>query len=76
MVDVSLSYTYAELAGPATIADNQQWFYRLTDAHGQGQAERLLRLNRPPQVDREKNMTWWVWLMDMNLPDQAPVETP
>jgi hypothetical protein len=76
VTDVSLSYTYAELTGPATIAENQQFFYRLTDAHGQGQEERLLRANRPPQVDREKGMCWQVWLMDMNLSDQAPVEAP
>ena len=71
--EVSLSYTYAELTG-GTIEKNQQFFYRLVDAHGQGQEDRILRPNRPPFVDREKTIGWILWLMDMNLPRTAGVE--
>ena len=72
--EVSLSYTFAELVGPSDIAENQQFFYRLVDAHGQGQEERILRQNRPPFVDREKTIGWVLWLMDMNISRTSPVE--
>jgi hypothetical protein len=79
--EVSLSYTYGELTGKGlgaglngNLEKNQQFFYRLVDAHGQGQEERILRPNRPPFVDREKTIGWMLWLMDMNLPRTAGVE--
>lgn len=71
--EVSLTYTYDELSG-GTLGLNQQWFYVLVDAHGQGCPDRYLRINRPPFPDREKNIGWEVRLMDMNLPrDTAPL---
>ena len=79
--EVSLSYTYAELtgagigAGPGgSLQQNQQFFYRLVDAHGQGQEDRILKQSRPPFVDREKTIGWVMWLMDDNLPETAGVE--
>jgi len=80
MSEVSLSYTAAELTGALeTQQRNQQFFYRFADAHGQGQEERTLRLNRPPQVVRDsKTMIpgWCVWLMDMNIGDGTEPELP
>ena len=79
--EISLSYTYGELTGKGlgaglngNLEKNQQFFYRLVDAHGQGQEERILRPNRPPFVDREKTIGWVLWLMDENLPRTAGVE--
>jgi hypothetical protein len=71
--EVSLSYTYAELTG-GEMQRNQQFFFRLVDAHGQGQQDRILRNSKPPFVDREKTIGWILILMDMNLPRAAQVE--
>ena len=73
---VSLTYTWNELTG-GDLAKNQQFFYRLVDAHGQGQKDRLLRQSRPPQVIRDSKTLipgWVMWLMDMNISRTAPVE--
>lgn len=78
MTEVSLSYTYAELTG-GTIESaqrNQQFFFRLVDAHGQGSADRILKHSRPPFPDREKTIGWVCWLMNMNIPDGATPELP
>jgi|SRR5208283_1668951 len=71
--EVSLTYTWAELTG-GTLEKNQQFFYRLVDAHGQGQEDRVLRQSKPPFVDREKTIGWILWLMDMNISRTAGVE--
>ena len=71
--EVSLTYTWAELTG-GTLEKNQQFFYRLVDAHGQGQEDRILRQSKPPFVDREKTIGWILWLMDMNISRTAGVE--
>lgn len=65
--EISLTHTYAELSG-GQVALNQQWFFVLVDAFGQGCPNRYLRINRPPFPDREKNIGWELRLMDMNLP--------
>ena len=69
--EVSLTYTWAELTG-GTLEKNQQFFYRLVDAHGQ--EDRILRQSKPPFVDREKTIGWILWLMDMNISRTAGVE--
>jgi hypothetical protein len=78
--EVSLTYTYKDLVGDLDPAQrNQQFFYRFTDAHGQGQEDRLLRQNRPPQVVRDSKRLipgWCMWLMDMNIPDGTTPEVP
>lgn len=73
VTEVSLSYTWDELTG-GTLGKNQQFFFRLADAHGQSQQERILRQSKPPFVDREKTIGWVLWLMNMNSPNAAPVE--
>jgi hypothetical protein len=60
--EVSLTYSESELTG-GTLADNVQWLYKLTDAHGQGQAAQYYAIgDEPPRVDREKDMGWVVTL--------------
>ena len=59
--EISLTYTQAELIGP-TLTCNQQWLMKLKEAHGQGNSERVFIHDRPPYVDREKDMGWVMWL--------------
>lgn len=61
LIEVSLTYTEEELAG-RPLAKNEQWFYKLVDAHGQETSEKYFILTKPPYVDREENMGWVVWL--------------
>ena len=72
--DVPLTYTRDQLEGGA-IEPNQQFFYRLTDAHGHGQPDRILRPSRPPEIEFAKVVGWMVWLVYSFLPDWAPVRT-
>lgn len=72
LTEVSLSYTYGQLR--PSLGMNQQLFYGLTEAHGQGNPRRLFSLSRPPFVDREKNMGWQVWLVLANGDPGAPWE--
>lgn len=72
--DVPLTYTRAQLYG-GDLELNQQFFYRLTDAHGHGQPERILRPSRPPEIEFSKVVGWMVWLAYAFLPDWAPVRT-
>ena len=59
--EVSLSYTYGELTG-RPLAAGTQWLLRLAEAHGQENPSRFFIHNRPPFVDREKDMGWVLWL--------------
>jgi hypothetical protein len=78
--EISLTYTFADLTGALEpLQRNQQFFYRFADAHGQGQEDRLLKQNRPPQVIRDSKTLipgWCMWLMDMNIPDGTMPEIP
>jgi hypothetical protein len=65
--EISLSYTYDALSDTSCRV-NQQFFFVLRDAHGQGQALRLLKQSKPPFVDREKTIGWICDLMDWNCP--------
>jgi len=77
MTEVSLTYTHAELTGALDAGQrNQQFFFRLVDAYGQANEDRILRHSRPPFVDREKTMGWICWLMDMNVEDGTIPEIP
>jgi hypothetical protein len=62
--EVSLTYTEAELRGPNNLARNQQWFLKLTDAHGQGTEQKYFIHGKPPYVDRVKDMGWILWLRE------------
>jgi len=61
LAEVSLTYTEAEIMGPA-LARNQQWFWRLAEAHGQATRTRDFLIDKPPYPDRIKDMGWAVYL--------------
>lgn len=60
--EVSLSYTYDQLSRRGTLADNQMLFYVVGEAHGQGQPSIAFVLDKPPYVDRTKDLGWKIWL--------------
>ncbi len=47
LTEVSLQYTEAELTG-GTILPNEEFYYRITDAHGQGIKPRYYVITAPP----------------------------
>lgn len=59
--EVSLTMTEAELLG-TPIAANEEWYFRVTDAHGQGIRPRYYVPSKPPRADREKEIGWIVYL--------------
>lgn len=61
LTEVSLSYTYPELMGGKLNA-NQQWFIKLSEAHGQLQPDNYFIPSKAPFVDREKTLGWIFWL--------------
>jgi hypothetical protein len=60
--EVSLTYTHAEIAGPADLAENEGWILSVEEAYGQAQPARLFVIAQPPYVDRIKDMGWVVYL--------------
>ncbi len=59
--EVSLQYTEGELTGEP-IAINEEFYYRITDAHGQAMKPRYYVITGPPVPDREKDIGWRVRL--------------
>jgi hypothetical protein len=74
LTDIPLTYAQSQLDG-GLIEENQQFFYRLTDAHVHGMPERILRCSRPPEIEWSNVVGWMVWLVYAFLPDWAPVRT-
>ena len=66
--EISLTYTEAELVGP-TLAANQEWFFVLRDAHGQGMPDRYFGVKDPPKPDRIQTIGWIVRLIRQNVED-------
>ena len=63
ITEVSISYTEAELVGVrATMGKNQQWLILLREGHGQASREKAFIHDKPPFIDREKNLGWTMWL--------------
>ena len=64
--EVSLTYTEAELTGSigvgADLAADEQFLYKLTDAHGQGIADSYWVLAQRPFPDRIEDIGWSVIL--------------
>lgn len=60
--EVSLTYTFAELTGGKTLGQNQQFFIRLSEAHGQEDCDRYYTHSRVPYKDRENTIGWILWL--------------
>lgn len=71
--EVSLSYTHAELTG-GVLAEHQQHFFRIADAHGQGIPDRYFVNQRPPYPDRVKTIGWVLALAHAKI--QTAVEEP
>lgn len=69
--EISLTYTYEELAG-GSLEANQEWFIKIAEAHGQGNPDRYFAHARPPYVDRVKDMGWVMWLRPVNMPGCRP----
>lgn len=67
LTEVSLTYTQAELDGGGALAANEQWLFRLDEAHGQAQRSKYFIHNKPPFVDREKDMAWVLWLRSVEV---------
>lgn len=56
LTEVSLTYTSEQL--DPRLRANQEIFFALADAHGQGSPVRLWTHRQPPFIDREKDMGW------------------
>lgn len=67
VTEVSLTYLHDELTGGA-LDSSQQFFVKITEAHGQGNPPRYFTHAKPPYVDREKDMGWVLWLSDVSVP--------
>jgi len=73
LTEVSLTYTEAELTG-RPLAANEEFFYKLVDAHGQASKTRYFTpTDAPLEVDREKDIGWKVSLKDCD-PQGGDVE--
>jgi hypothetical protein len=55
--EVSLTYTESELTG-RPLDDGEEFFYRLTDARGQGIGADYFILAAPPVPDRTRDLGW------------------
>ena len=66
LTEVPLTFTEAELWSP-TLADGQEYLYRLTDAHGQGIKTRYFVAAAPPTPDREMDIGWIVRLNKVEI---------
>jgi hypothetical protein len=63
--EVSLTYTEDELNPPYILGS--EIFYRLAEAHGQSQADRLFQLADPPKADRVETIGWIIRLREVNV---------
>lgn len=61
LAEISLTYTEAQITAQP-LGKNQDLFYAITEAHGQGTATRLFGISRPPYIDRERTMGWMIYL--------------
>ncbi len=59
--EVSLTYTEVDLTG-GVIGPDEDFYYRVVDAHGQGIPARYYQPSGPPFADREKTIGWRVGL--------------
>lgn len=66
VTEVSFTYTEAELLG-GTLANNEEFYYRLVDAYGQGIQTRYFIPSRPPESDRVKTMGYRLQLRRVEI---------
>ncbi len=64
LTEVSLQLAESDLTGKP-LAANEAWFIKLTEANGQGTTPRLYTLDKPPFIDRIKDMGWVLWLNEV-----------
>jgi hypothetical protein len=74
LTEVSLTYTETQLTGGGGLTMQQELFYGITDAHGQGTIRKLFAITRPPYIDRIKDMGWVVWLRSVKGDPGGPWE--
>lgn len=67
VTEVSLTYTHDELMGDS-LGETEEWLFRLSEAHGQGNPDRYFVRSRPPFVDREQDMAWVLYLKHYDQP--------
>lgn len=67
LLEVSLTYTETELSG-GTLAANEEFFYQISDARGQGVATDYFVPKEPPIVDRDQSIGWKVTLTHVEVP--------
>ncbi len=70
--EVSLTYSAGQLE-PRSLASNQECFFAIGEANGQGSPTRVWTHTAPPFIDREKAMGW---LMFLRRVDAAPEWVP
>lgn len=72
LTEVSLTYS-AEQLDPRTLRGNQELFFAMGDAHGQGSPMRLWANAVPPFIDREKDMGW---VLHLRRVEASPLWAP
>lgn len=70
--EVSLTYS-AEQIEPRTLRKNQECFYAIGEANGQGSPLSVWAHTAPPFIDREKTMGWLLFLRRV---EAAPAWVP
>lgn len=66
LTEVSLQYSESDLTG-SPIAANEEFYYRITDAHGQQIKTRYFVPDQPPRPDREKDIGWVISLRRVEI---------
>lgn len=72
LTEVSLTYT-AEQLDPQTLRANQEIFFAIGEANGQGSPIRVWGHTAPPFIDREKDMGW---VLNLRRVEGAPSWAP
>lgn len=69
LTEISLTFTEGELMGTSqgALAQNEQFFYRVADGHGQGIATRYFTPVQKPESDRIKTIGWRILLRRTEL---------
>ena len=66
LTEISLRYTEGELTG-RPLRENDEFYYRVRDAHGQKMKTTYYQLDGDPNPDREKNIGWSVSLKRVEI---------
>lgn len=69
--EISLTYTEAEVSGPPSDPDTEDFLIKITDAHGQAIPDTFWHLVARPYPDRLKDMGWTMKLEPASTPEPA-----